>query len=67
MSCQIVEQTSVEKIPAWMRLIELLSLPLSRGDGTPGKIDLDDMPDRVKRDMGFLDGREPRYEDDLRR
>jgi hypothetical protein len=45
----------------------LLSLPLSRGDGTPGKVDLDDMPDRVKRDMGFLDGREPRYEDDLRR
>jgi hypothetical protein len=28
------------------------------------KLDLEVMPDRVKRDLGFLDGREPRYEDD---
>jgi hypothetical protein len=24
------------------------------------RLDLDSMPDRVKRDLGFLDGREPR-------
>ena len=24
---------------------------------------LDSMPDRMKRDMGFLDGRDPYYED----
>jgi len=28
------------------------------------KLDLEVMPDRVKRDLGFLDGRDPRYEDD---
>ncbi|MET0746799.1 MAG: hypothetical protein ABWY49_01280 [Rhizobium sp.] len=28
------------------------------------KLDLEVMPDRVKRDLGFLDGREPRYEDE---
>jgi hypothetical protein len=28
------------------------------------KLDLEAMPDRVKRDLGFLDGRDPRYEDD---
>ena len=27
-------------------------------------LDLDTVPDRVKRDLGFLDGRGPRYEDD---
>ena len=28
------------------------------------RLDLDGMPDRVKRDLGFLDGRDPRYEDE---
>ncbi|MBZ5758767.1 MULTISPECIES: hypothetical protein [Rhizobium] len=28
-----------------------------------GKLDLDATPDRVKRDLGFLDGRDPRYRD----
>ena len=28
---------------------------------------MEGMPDRVKRDLGFLDGREPRYEAELRR
>ncbi|MBX4948068.1 hypothetical protein HJA95_00315 [Rhizobium binae] len=27
------------------------------------RLDLDAAPDRVKRDLGFLDGREPYYED----
>lgn len=26
------------------------------------RLDLEGMPDRVKRDLGFMDGREPRYE-----
>jgi hypothetical protein len=28
------------------------------------KLDLEATPDRVKRDLGFLDGRDPRYEDE---
>jgi hypothetical protein len=31
------------------------------------RLDLDEMPERLKRDLGFLDGREPRYEDDRMR
>lgn len=31
----------------------------------PSRLDLDGIPDRVKRDLGFLDGRDPRYESDL--
>lgn len=30
--------------------------------GHSSQLDLDAMPDRVKRDLGFMDGREPRYE-----
>lgn len=28
------------------------------------RLDLDAAPDRVKRDLGFLDGRDPYYEDE---
>jgi hypothetical protein len=31
------------------------------------RLDLDTAPDRVKRDLGFLDGRDPHYEDECRR
>ncbi|WHO74683.1 hypothetical protein [Rhizobium sp. BT03] len=31
------------------------------------RLDLDAAPDRVKRDLGFLDGRDPFYEDACRR
>ncbi|MGR9450720.1 hypothetical protein [Rhizobium leguminosarum] len=30
-------------------------------------LDLDTVPDRVKRDLGFLDGRDPYYEDERMR
>ncbi|EJC80601.1 hypothetical protein Rleg4DRAFT_2235 [Rhizobium leguminosarum bv. trifolii WSM2297] len=31
------------------------------------RLDLDAAPDRIKRDLGFLDGRDPYYEDDRMR
>ncbi|MGZ2484795.1 hypothetical protein ACVITL_003318 [Rhizobium pisi] len=31
------------------------------------RLDLTAAPDRVKRDLGFLDGRDPYYEDECRR
>jgi hypothetical protein len=31
------------------------------------RIDLEATPDRIKRDLGFLDGREPHYEEEERR
>lgn len=30
-------------------------------------LDLETVPDRVKRDLGFLDGRDPYYEDERMR
>ncbi len=32
-----------------------------------GKLDFEMMPDRVKRDLGFLDGRDPRHVDERTR
>jgi hypothetical protein len=37
---------------------------LNLGRVSARKIDLDMMPDHVKRDIGLVDGRGPRYEDD---
>jgi hypothetical protein len=31
----------------------------------PSRLDLEGTPDRVKRDLGFLDGRDPRYEEEF--
>ena len=35
---------------------------LWRRRGPGNRLDVDAMPDYMKRDLGFLDGREPRYE-----
>jgi len=41
---------------------------LARGIGSRRpRLDIDVTPDRIKRDLGFLDGRDPRYEDDRSR
>lgn len=50
--------------PAWMRLINTLSVPVLRAFRHSPPIDFETMPDHVKRDLGFLDGRDPRYDDD---
>jgi hypothetical protein len=66
MSCQSMNSASAGKVPAWASLIESLTSALLRHGGAAGTVDLDDMPDRMKRDMGFLDGREPYYEEEAR-
>ncbi|WP_283194097.1 hypothetical protein [Rhizobium sp. AN80A] len=40
-------------------LLRGLAVRLAR----PDRLDLEGMPDRVKRDLGFMDGREPYRED----
>jgi hypothetical protein len=38
------------------------------GHTTPApRLDLDEMSEQIKRDLGFLDGRAPHYEDDRMR
>ncbi|MEF0938566.1 hypothetical protein [Rhizobium sp. BR 362] len=63
MDCYAVEQMNTRpSAPA--RLLETLAQIFAGGAEPSPHLDLDEMPDRLKRDLGFLDGREPRYEDD---
>jgi hypothetical protein len=64
MSCQIIEQPSIGRIPLWGRVIAGTIAALTFRRRRIGRIEFEDMPDRVKRDMGFLDGREPYREED---
>jgi hypothetical protein len=64
--CAIEQAASAEPGArrAWVGAILAL---LERRPSRVGRLYLEAMPDRVKRDLGFLDGREPRYEDDRMR
>ncbi|MGA1802371.1 hypothetical protein [Rhizobium sp. HT1-10] len=49
------------------RLFARLLAIITRKSLPMGKLDLEAMPDRVKRDLGFLDGRDPRHVDERTR
>ncbi|WP_183732764.1 MULTISPECIES: hypothetical protein [unclassified Rhizobium] len=62
MDCQAIEEC---RSPAKEALITVLIRRLAWGIGSRmPQLDMDVTPDRIKRDLGFLDGRDPRYEDD---
>ncbi len=63
MDCSVVEQMEVARPTVLARILEALSQVFARSGEPLPELDLDEVPDRVKRDIGFLDGREPRYED----
>ncbi|NTF42780.1 hypothetical protein A6U86_23255 [Rhizobium sp. AC27/96] len=63
MDCYAVERIEMAKPSGFARVLESLAQVFSRHGEPSPHLDLEDMPDRVKRDLGFLDGREPRYED----
>ncbi len=61
MDCQTIEERS----PTREGLLTITIRRLARGIGSRmPQLDMDVTPDRIKRDLGFLDGRDPRYEDD---
>jgi hypothetical protein len=65
MDCQAIEEN---RSVAREALIATFVRRLLRGIGSRmPKLDMDVTPDRIKRDLGFLDGRDPRYEDDRSR
>lgn len=62
MDCYVIEPVEAAKPALVARLLEpLMQVFLKHGEPSP-HLDLDEMPDRLKRDLGFLDGREPRYD-----
>lgn len=64
MDCYVVERMEVAKPSRLARALESLTQVFAKHFEPPPHLDLDEMPDRLKRDLGFLDGREPRYQDD---
>ncbi|MDM9628924.1 hypothetical protein QTL95_23790 [Rhizobium sp. S152] len=55
-----VDQPTQSRAFEWLaHLLRGLAVRLAR----PDRLDLEGMPDRVKRDLGFMDGREPYIED----
>ncbi|PKA41298.1 hypothetical protein [Rhizobium sullae] len=65
MDCHAIEESSK---PVNLSLSALVSGIAAWAYGKifhPSRLDLEGTPDRVKRDLGFLDGRDPRYEADL--
>jgi len=63
MDCQAIDQSRLQPTIGIFqriggRLAQIWRMP---------RLDLDTAPDRVKRDLGFLDGRDPYYEDECRR
>lgn len=63
MDCYVMEPVDAAKPRLLARFLESLArVFLAHGEPSP-HLDPDDMPDRLKRDLGFLDGREPHYDD----
>ncbi|MDE1991961.1 MAG: hypothetical protein KGI75_05635 [Rhizobiaceae bacterium] len=67
MDCYAIEHTAAAKQPILARALIALTQVFAGRAEPSSRLDLDDIPDRVKRDLGFLDGREPHYEDERMR
>lgn len=67
MDCYAVESENCAEPRLFTRIIAGVAALLTPAAERGPRLDFEAMPDRIKRDLGFLDGREPRYEEDLRR
>jgi hypothetical protein len=67
MDCHAIEESRPQQISSvFLRLAGWLSGSANRFCRLP-RLDLSATPDRVKRDLGFLDGRDLYYEDERMR
>jgi hypothetical protein len=67
MDCYAIGQMNATRPSVLARTLGVLAQVFARSTRPSPRLDLDEMPDRLKRDLGFLDGRGPRYEDDRMR
>ncbi|NNG70172.1 hypothetical protein HLI18_09625 [Rhizobium laguerreae] len=67
MDCHVIEEgRPQQRIQIFRRIAGWLASGADRFRRLP-RLDLNAAPDRVKRDLGFLDGRDPYYEDERTR
>ena len=64
MDCYVAEQMESVRPTVLARVFESLAQVFVRHAEPSPHLDIDEIPDRLKRDLGFLDGREPYYEDE---
>ncbi|MBB3541029.1 MULTISPECIES: hypothetical protein [unclassified Rhizobium] len=62
MDCVVIEHKSHARVSETSNWLSGLGRRLLRRFSEWDRLDLEGMPDRVKRDLGFLDGREPRFD-----
>jgi hypothetical protein len=60
MNCSAIEHTETRNELRVSTLADRVRVWVYRTFVYSSRLDLDTMPDRVKRDLGFMDGREPR-------
>ena len=63
MDCYVAEQMETARPSVLARVLESLTQVFAKHVEPSPHLDLDEMPDRLKRDLGFLDGREPHCDD----
>lgn len=66
MNCDAIEQAAPQRSFPVLLLAANWFARLAGNDCLMPRLDLEATPDRIKRDLGFLDGREPRYEEERR-
>jgi hypothetical protein len=62
MDCATIEQAEKRTVSRPSLWLFGVARTLVRRFVRRERLDLEGLPDRVKRDLGFMDGREPRYE-----
>ncbi|EJL57174.1 hypothetical protein PMI09_01191 [Rhizobium sp. CF122] len=67
MDCAAIEQDRQARAAGTFSWLSDLGRRLLRRLSGWDRLELEGMPDRVKRDLGFMDGREPRYNREFRR
>lgn len=67
MDCYAIEQSRTQQTNGFFRRIGGWLTQAARRISRRPRLDLDTAPDRIKRDLGFLDGRDPHYEDERMR
>nr|WP_047456490.1 hypothetical protein [Rhizobium rhizogenes] len=67
MDCYVVEQVNVARPSVLARARTALSKAFAGRTEPAPRLDLEEMSEQIKRDLGFLDGRTPYYEDNRMR
>ncbi|MDQ0561775.1 hypothetical protein QO004_003575 [Rhizobium mesoamericanum] len=62
MDCAVIEQESQARAVGTFHWFSGFGRRLLRRLSQWDRLELEGMPDRIKRDLGFLDGQEPRYD-----